>query len=302
MEKLRAVLKLRTRSIGEYAKPANCGLPRSVLLFLILFLTGYTGQGQTVAIIPIDRDQQTRNFTEQLGEDLGSRLKILDGSLADSAYSSARPADPSNMTTSEGQKIGAVIGSQAFLLVRSTLQRRSAFGRPDYYEAYAVVYAISSRTGRLIYWKLQSFESTQPRSAASLLSASSSELAKEIASRLKQVLQKELSEPDPPQFEEAPETGTEAEKGIRLPIPYRRLKPEYTSTAALYGIAATVDVMIYLDQSGTIVQTETVRWAGFGLDDSVEKNIRSMTWRPAERNGKPIAMKFLVRYNFKKMG
>jgi hypothetical protein len=43
------------------------------------------------------------------------------------------------------------------------------------------------------------------------------------------------------------------------------------------------------------------RWAGFELDESVAKAVRSMNWRPAERNGKPLPVRFLLRYNFKKI-
>ena len=37
------------------------------------------------------------------------------------------------------------------------------------------------------------------------------------------------------------------------------------------------------------------------LDESVDKTVRAMNWRPAERNGKSLPMRFLVRYNFKKI-
>ena len=59
--------------------------------------------------------------------------------------------------------------------------------------------------------------------------------------------------------------------------------------------------MVDLDANGNILRTDVVRWAGFGLDESVEKTVRSMNWRPAERNGKTLPMRFLVRYNFKKI-
>jgi len=109
-----------------------------------------------------------------------------------------------------------------------------------------------------------------------------------------------MSEPASPAFDEPPDEKSPNAKGFRSPVPYRRLKPEYTTEASLYDVKATVDLMVYLDAAGNIVRTDVERWAGFGLDASVERNVRTMNWRPAERDGKPMAMKFLVRYNFKK--
>ena len=103
-------------------------------------------------------------------------------------------------------------------------------------------------------------------------------------------------------MEELPDDNSPAAKNFRAPIPYRRIKPEYTTDAYLYDIKATVDIMVDLGHNGSILRTEIVRWAGYGLDESVEKAVRSMKWRPAERNGKPLPMRFLLRYNFKKFG
>lgn len=290
---------LSTRSIT--LSPPRRALLLFPLLSLCILLTATEAvNAQTVAILAIDSDKFANDVAERLGEALGSRTKVLDLSLAKAAYSSAPPANPLNMTLEEGTRIGAVTGSNAFLIVGSAIQRRSASGRPDYFEAYAVICGVSSRTGRLIYWKLHSFEAPQPGIAADLLLRSISKISADLASTIDVALKMEVTEPDPPRFEEAPDE--QGETGIQTPVPYRRLRPEYTTMAALYGIAATVDVMVFLDETGKIVRTETVRWAGFGLDESVETNIRSMNWRPAQRNGKPIAMKFLVRYNFKKIG
>jgi outer membrane biosynthesis protein TonB len=56
-----------------------------------------------------------------------------------------------------------------------------------------------------------------------------------------------------------------------------------------------------LNEKGDITDLEITRWAGFGLDENVIAVVRSMNWRPAERNGKPLKIRFLLRYNFKKI-
>ena len=103
------------------------------------------------------------------------------------------------------------------------------------------------------------------------------------------------------QLEELPAENSPEAKNFRPPLPYRRIKPPYTRTAYQYSIAATVDVEVDVDETGGIARTEIVRWAGFGLDEAVEKTIRQMNWKPADRNGKPLPMRVLLRYNFKKV-
>ena len=159
---------------------------------------------------------------------------------------------------------------------------------------------MSSRTGRLIFWKLQKFEAPKPDNSAKLLTASVADLSEEITSKVKAALKLETTAAAPPNFDEVPDENTAA-KDFRAPIPYKRTKPEYTLQASLYEVKATVDALVYLDEKGTVIAVEPVRWAGFGLDESVERNIRSMSWRSATRGSKTMAMKFLVRYNFRKI-
>jgi TonB family protein len=111
----------------------------------------------------------------------------------------------------------------------------------------------------------------------------------------------ELNEPVRPLLMEVPEPGSPASKGFRPPVPYRRIKPEYTRLAYLYDVTATVDVEVDLDDSGRITRTEIKRWAGFGLDESVINAVKAMNWMPATRGGKPLPMRILLRYNFKKI-
>jgi len=255
---------------------------------------------QITAFLTPDKAESSNAFAEKLENSINSNLKLLDNSLAASAYLSVSPPTPFNLTTDESKRIGAAIGCDVFILVRSATVRRSAFQRAEYYEAYAAIYVVSSRTGRLIFWKLQKFEAAKPDLASKMLDDSAASLASEIVLNTKTAIRNELADPDPPKMEEVPDENSPAAEDFRAPVPYRRIKPEYTTQAALFDIKATVDLLVYLDEKGTILKTETTRWAGFGLDESVEKNVRSMNCRPAMRGGKPLAMKFLVRYNFKK--
>ena len=78
-----------------------------------------------------------------------------------------------------------------------------------------------------------------------------------------------------------------------------RISPEYTAIADFYNVEATVDISVDIDSDGKILHTEIVRWAGYALDESVTEAVRKMNWRPAERKGKFLPMRILLRYNFK---
>ena len=270
-------------------------------LSVLALIFSSTVVAQKVAVLTPDKAETSREFAENLETRLAERSKVLDNSLSEAAYLSDPPVTPFNLTTEESKRIGSAIGCDSFILIRSATQRRSAYRRNEYYEAYAVVFVVSSRTGRLLFWKLQRFEASKPEKARKMLADSTASLASEITDKLHTAIKGELSEPESPAMEEVPEETSPAAKNFRAPIPYRRVKPEYTAQASLYDVTATVDLVVDLDANGSILRTEVVRWSGFGLDESVEKTVRAMNWRPAERGGKTLPMRFLLRYNFKRI-
>jgi TonB family protein len=104
-----------------------------------------------------------------------------------------------------------------------------------------------------------------------------------------------------PLIEEAPDTDKIAsEQGLRLPRPYRRLRPTYTESAAGAEVEATVDVLVDIGADGEVQNIQIARWAGFGLDESSVDTVRQLHFFPAMRNGTPIPMRVLLRYNFRK--
>ena len=273
-----------------------------LLLFtFIFFVLSFPVSAQRIAILAPDGDDTSRNFATRLEAQLAEKVRVLDDAMSEAAFLSAKAENPFNLTVSASKAAGAAIGCDHFILVRSAAIRRSSSQRPEYYESYAAVFAVSSRTGRLIFWRLLRFEELKAQAAQNLLNAAAGQLAMEIENKLRLAAKSELTEPPLSEMEEPPDESSPAAKNLRAPIPYRRIKPEYTSDAFLYDIRATVDIVVDLDKNGTILRTEIVRWAGYGLDESVEKAVRTMNWRPAERNGKSLSMRFLLRYNFKKI-
>ena len=256
---------------------------------------------QKLAVLVPEKTAQSVNFAEKLETSLSVKFKILDSSLSETAFRTENYANPFNLSTGEAKTIGARVGCDYFLLVKASNQRRSTFAKPEFYEAYAAVYVVSARTGRLVFWKLKSFEAEGEAKAEKELLASTDDLSAEIFEKLKQIGKDELNDKRAQNIEELPAEESAETKNFRPPLPYKRIKPEYTPLASLYFVEATVDIEIEVDETGKLLKTEIVRWAGFGLDESVTDAIKKMQWRPASRNGKFLPMRVLLRYNFKKL-
>lgn len=254
-----------------------------------------------VAVLAPDGAETSRKFAEELSEKVGGLGSVVDADLSASAFRSNLPSDPFNMTIAESKRAGAVIGCDFLLMTRAVIQRRTASDKGEYYEAYAAVYLISSRTGRLVRWELSTFEDKAAAEAEKKLLDSADGIATRIGRHMNKVTADELHESPVAALEEPPDPESPLAKNFKAPIPFKRIKPEYTAQAAFYEIAATVEILVDLDAQGAILRTEIARWAGFGLDEAVEKAVREMNWRPAERGGKFLPMRFLVRYNFKKI-
>lgn len=256
---------------------------------------------QRVSVLSPDNAEQSKAVAESMSAALSTKLKIIDSDLSQAAFNSKKPTGPFNMTADESKRAGSAIGCDQLILIRAANQRRNASGRGDYYEAYAVIYVVSSRTGRLIHWALHKYEAKNAPTAAKFLDAATPAIADEIKAKIDSISRSEVAEPNVALMEEPPVPNSPEAKNFIAPIPFRRIKPEYTAEAAFYEVTATVEIMVDLDAAGKILRTEIVRWAGYGLDESVDRTVRQMNWRPAERNGKALPMRFLLRYNFKKV-
>jgi len=276
------------------------GIRIAVLVLLVTVAAAGLASAQRLAVISPNTDSFVVTVRDALSDQLSSRTRIVDASLAATAFSSVRADAPFNLTSEQSKQVGAVIGCDFFVLVQAAVLRRASLDRPDYFEAYAAVFAVSSRTGRLVRWELIRAESGTEADASKRLLRQIPPFAISLRSSLAGTASAEAAEPLAPMLEEPPDENSSAARHFRSPVPYRRIKPEYTSTAYLYGVTATVQILVDLDEKGGVTRTEITRWAGFGLDESVTDAVRKMNWRPAERGGKPLPMRFMLRYNFKK--
>lgn len=236
-------------------------------------------------------------------------LAVVDADLSRAAAKGIGYSGSLNLSINEARDLGAALATEFYFIGDAQTLRRSSFQSPVYYEAYCSIFLVSTRSGRLLFWDRPSFENNEATSAEALLSQHLSDeaLTRRLLAVLKKAHADERSQraalPALPEvaIEEAPEDEKVAEvQGIRVPRPYRRLRPGYPETAARAEAEATVDVIVDVGADGEVGEVQIVRWAGFGLDESTVSTVRQLHFFPAMKNGTPIPMRVLLRYNFRK--
>lgn len=252
-----------------------------------------------IAVLTPEKSERNQTFAEKLETELSNKFKVLNGSFAETAFLSGGFEKPFNLTIDEAKNAGEAIGCNYFLLVKSALQRRSAYKRDEYYEAYSIIYVVSAKTGKLVFWTLKSFDDDKAIEAEKKLFDSIKKLADEIADKIKTDEKTEIKTAEKTSIEEMPDENSPEAKNFRPPLPYKRISPKYTKTADIYNIETTVEATADIGADGKILNVEITRWAGYGLDESVVEAIKTMNWRAADRRGKPMPMRILLRYNFK---
>ncbi|HKC64671.1 MAG TPA: energy transducer TonB, partial [Pyrinomonadaceae bacterium] len=215
-----------------------------------------------------------------------------------------------NMSLDEARDVGAATGADFYITGDAQTLRRSSSARPTYYESYASIFIVSARTGKLVFWDRPSFEASSPDEAEESLLKELNKRAERYVDAIRKAVEEERKDraqmisgagASLPIIEDAPEDEATAKReGIRLPQPYRRLRPSYPDTAARAEAEATVDVQVEIDANGEVSSVEVVRWAGFGLDEATMSTVKQLHFRPAMRDGLPIPMRVLLRYNFRK--
>jgi TonB family protein len=244
-------------------------------------------------------------------------LVVADPDLGRAAARGIGYSGSLNLTVSEARDLGAALATEFFVIGDAQTLRRSSSQSSVYYESYCSLFLVSARSGRLLFWERPSFETSSEtssensqatRAEARLSQYLSSEaLTQRLVALIRKTQEEErvqrttLTSTAEAVIEEAPEDEKAAEvKGLRLPRPYRRLRPEYPETAARAEAEATVDVVVDVRADGEVADVQVARWAGFGLDEATVATVRQLHFFPAMKNGTPIPMRVLLRYNFRK--
>ena len=269
-------------------------------------------QRPSIGVLDLGATPFAQKTTEKLRDRLRSidEFSVADPDLIRSAAKGIGYSGSLNLSVSEARDLGAALATDFYIIGDVQTLRRSASTRPVFYESYCSVFLVNARSGELLFWDRTSLQSdqaaeTEDRMWPEILNAG---IAERIALAIRRAQSRDRKERleqaavnGEPLIQEAPDDDKAAEaQGVRLPRPYVRLRPEYPDTAARAEAEATVDVLVDVGADGEVGNVRVARWAGFGLDEMTIATVRKMHFFPAMKNGSPIAMRVLLRYNFRK--
>ncbi|HZH33525.1 MAG TPA: energy transducer TonB, partial [Pyrinomonadaceae bacterium] len=274
-------------------------------LSLISILPVSTSAAQTSRIAILGVEETGSRFAGKFRQELSKHktLRLIDDDLSRASMRGLKLENLFNLSLEEARTMGAVIDCDFYFIVKSNTLRRSSSLKNVYYESFAVVFLVSARSGRLLNWQHSIFEADKPEEAEKLLLENAGSLAANFTAKLIAAAAQEQIERSAPiktsTFVEISDAENAQSNGIRIPLPYKRLRPVYTEAAKKADAEATVDVRVDLNAAGAIERVEVLRWAGFGLDEETIETVKKMQFRPALRNEEPIPARFLLRYNFR---
>lgn len=90
-----------------------------------------------------------------------------------------------------------------------------------------------------------------------------------------------------------------AVKGVTAPELIHQVDPVYPRNASHAKYQGTVILRAIIDQSGHARNIQIVHGLGMGLDESAKDALRQWVFRPALKNGHPVAVLSNFEFNFK---
>ena len=87
--------------------------------------------------------------------------------------------------------------------------------------------------------------------------------------------------------------------GVSQPILLKKVEPEYSEEARKAKFQGTVVLSIIVDENGMPRQIRVARALGLGLDEKAIEAVQKWRFRPAYKDGKPVAVYATVEVNFR---
>jgi TonB family protein len=261
----------------------------------------------TVAVLPPDIADDVGGVTSEgllaaLEQALAREgLEVVPRAQVFAAVPAGRPLD-FNPTCTAAQALGARVGSEGYVLVRLRRGERSLSDRQTIVGGTLHLFAVETRTGQLVASEHVDFiegkEGFLPAVAAGIEAA-----AQRFAADWRRVRGQTPGMGCAAGGDGADEVLDLRDgvlpPGVTAPVPLVRARPEPTGLARAAGVTATVMVEVCVGRDGQVREVAVVRWAGYGLETAVEKALRAVRFRPALRQGKPVAAWFVAAFNFR---
>lgn len=275
------------------------------LLLMVLSVFSASAQSPTrLAIVDLLGDERGEITALLRSAAQASAFELLDADLTRAAWQGSGYAGNLNLNRAEARALGQSLGCDFYLLGKVQVARRLAAGEQSSFDALAGLFFVEARTGRLLLFAFERAVTVQERDAQTQLR----ELIKQGWTRYAAAITTARLEQDAALVNLAPVAERLGEvliddtptPGTQQPIFYQRLKPRYTEPADLAGITGTVEIAAVFGADGQVGEVEIVRWAGFGLDEAALATVRQLRFQPALRAGRPLTIRGLVRYNFRR--
>lgn len=87
--------------------------------------------------------------------------------------------------------------------------------------------------------------------------------------------------------------------GVSAPMVLSKMEPQYTEEARKASVQAIVVTSLVVRQDGSPTDVRVIRGAGFGLDEKAVESIQTWRFKPAMKEGKPVAVFASVEVNFR---
>ena len=302
---------------------------RTAIILTVLLLVGYSAAGRIaarpdrarihasirIALVGFARSKAANAasplelaLADSLRRD--PRVTLIDQSLVQSALAGIGYDGSINMSKDEARKLGAAIGCDFFMVGKSEAFTRSERANESHQQAYAGVMIVDGRNGALTAFDFISNQAVTSEAAQQSLMTALDQRVTGYVDRMTQVRAQASSRsrdsaspvlPPPDVIEDIPAEDSPRSAGFKPPEFLNRVKPDYTAEAELADITATVEAMVVFGSNGKVGRIEITRWAGFGLDESSERAIRQLKFKPAVRDDNPISVRALIRYNFRRV-
>jgi TonB family protein len=234
-----------------------------------------------------------------------ARVVIIDSAQSRPALTGVGYDGSINLNTEEARRVGAALGCDFFIIGKAETVTRSERENQSHEETLIGLMMVDGRSGQLAVFDFIA-EKSITREAS--LDGAAKTLAARAPGYIDRTLEFRAARsriPSPPSsagdtVENMPDEGSTRSAGFSPPVFLNRVKPEYTTEADRAGISATVEAKVVFRRDAEVGEVEITRWAGFGLDESATRAIRQLKFKPATRDGQPVSVRGVVRYNFRR--
>ena len=299
-----------------------CVVVSSVVVWLACAIAPTAGSQQAslrVALIGFVHAQSrdsvalSNKLEGRLKDSLGSdpRVLLVDDSIVRSALRGLGYDGSINMNRDEARRVGSAIGCDFFITGKVEILTRSERKGESHEEAFGGVMIVNARTGDLTVFDFISSKANAKEAAINAIEKAVSDRVRGYIDQIVQIratgnIPASASAPNATRaavdfIEDLPDEDSPRAAGFKPPEFLTRVKPSYTPEAEQADITATVEAMVVFRSNGQTGPIEITRWAGFGLDQSAAATIRQLKFSPALRDGNPINVRALIRYNFRRL-